>query len=51
MNPCAGVMQCISLTYFVFKFSLLGQEGNLNIRRFNEYFTPNYTKFKEEPEA
>jgi hypothetical protein len=44
MNPLTGILRCISLTYFVFRFSLLGREENLDIYRFIEYFTPDYSK-------
>jgi hypothetical protein len=44
MISYAGIPECISLIYIVFKFSLLGREENLNICRFNEPFTLNYTR-------
>jgi hypothetical protein len=52
MNPCAGTQKCISLTYIMPKFSLLGREGNLDVYRFTEYFTPNFVrKFMGESEV
>jgi hypothetical protein len=46
-----GIPECISLIYIVFEFPLLVREGNLNICRFNELFTPDYSKIQGEQEV
>jgi hypothetical protein len=44
MISYTGIPECISLIHIVFGFSLLVREENLNICRFNELFTLNYTQ-------
>jgi hypothetical protein len=46
MISYTGILECISLIHIVFGFSLLVREENLNICRFNEPFTLNYTNYR-----
>jgi hypothetical protein len=49
MNPCSGILRCMSLTYFAFKPSSLGQDEVLNCYLFIDNLCPGLlTQFKGE---
>jgi hypothetical protein len=48
MNPCAGILRCISLTYFAFNFLLPGRDEKLNFSFFADSLLRIRRKFKGE---